>query len=205
MPIKFINEDVKKLLGDDLFAKVDAALKDQDVAVELSKNFRPADRVREIEAQRDEHKTRADKVAKDFDDLVKSLGANNADEFKTKYQGMVENHKKELQDAEMRFQSREKDYLVADALRTAKAKNPNIAMKALDLSKVGVKDGKLDGLDPLLQALKTSDPYLFEAEIKPQLDRMGNPINKGAGFDQTVEEKAAAIAKEHGIVLPQQK
>jgi len=202
MPIKYINEDLKKLLGDDLYAKLDAALKDQDVAIELSKNFRPIDRVHEIETQRDDFKTQAANLQKGFDDLAKTLGATNVEDFKAKYAALTDNHKKELQDAETKYQTRERDYLVKDSLRTAKTKNPDLVLKALDMTKITVRDGKIDGLDPQLEALRKSDAYLFEAA--PKLDAFGKEIGgSGNGGDQSAIDAAAAkIAAEHGVRLP---
>jgi hypothetical protein len=70
----------------------------------------------------------------------------------------------------------------------------------LDHSKIVIKDGKLDGLDPQIEALKKSDAYLFDAvETKPQIDRFGNPINQqqpGTGNETAAEIAARYVGKE---------
>lgn len=67
---------------------------------------------------------------------------------------------------EFETQLKQKDFDIAlnEALRDAKAKNPKAVKALLDTSTVTIVDGKLQGLDEQLTALKTSDDYLFTTD-----------------------------------------
>lgn len=71
----------------------------------------------------------------------------------------------------------------------AKGKNSTAIKALIDKSKLTLKDdGSVDGLDALLEGVKTSDPYLFTVEeTKPQ----GNGFH-GGKVDMTPELTAAA-------------
>ena len=77
---------------------------------------------------------------------------------------------------EQNLKAAQLDYAISSSLTVAKGKDPK-AVKALrDKNKVKLDGDKLLGLDDQLEALKTSDPYLFEIETKKQ---EGNPFNPG--------------------------
>ena len=177
MPVKTIHSDLKSLLGEELFKQVDAALKDKDVVIELQENHIPKTRFDEVNTQAKDHKARADKFEKDLADAMKN--AKSQEELNAKIAELNASNEKTKTEYETRIAQRERDYLLQDSLKAVKAKNPKAAMALLDLEKVVVKDGKLDGLDSQIEALKKSDPYLFDAvETKPQVDRFGNPITQ---------------------------
>ena len=177
MAIKFINTELKTLLGDELYKQVEAALKDKDVAIDLQENFIPKTRFDEINTQAKDHKARADKFEKDLADATKN--AKSQEELNAKIAELTASNEKTKSEYETRIALRERDYMLQDSLKSSKAKNPKAALALLDLEKVVIKDGKLDGLDSQIEALKKSDPYLFDVvETKPQVDRFGNPITQ---------------------------
>ena len=57
---------------------------------------------------------------------------------------------------------------VTNFLRASGARNPDVLIKMIDLDKVGIKDGKISGLDEQIETLKVSDPYLFAGEPSPK-------------------------------------
>lgn len=56
------------------------------------------------------------------------------------------------------------DYSIKDALRAAKARDVDIVFNLLDRSKITSKDGKLNGVDEQIKAIRESKGFLFEAE-----------------------------------------
>lgn len=83
------------------------------------------------------------------------------------------------------------------ALMEAKARNLELARKALDLSKVTVaQDGSVSGLSQQLDALKKSDGYLFAEEPPPggRPLRTGGP--HGGGPRAYTREQLAAMSPE---------
>ncbi len=59
------------------------------------------------------------------------------------------------------------------AMLSAKAKNMKALRALIDDSRIVIKDGKLTGLSEQIEAIKNSDPYLFEQEL--DTGRGGNP------------------------------
>jgi hypothetical protein len=197
MPVKIIHSDLRSLLGEELFKQVDAALKDKDVVIELQENHIPKTRFDEVSTQAKDHKARADKFETDLTAALKA--AKSQEELTAKIAELTASNEKTKTEYETRIAERERDYLLQDSLKTAKAKNPKAVHALLDHSKIVIKDGKLDGLDPQIEALKKSDAYLFDIEQKPQIDRFGNPINQqqpGTGNETAAEIAARYVGKE---------
>ena len=198
MSVKTIHSDLRSLLGDDLFKQIDTALKDKDVVIELQENHIPKSRFDEVNIQAKDHKARADKFEMDLTAALKA--AKSQEELTAKIAELTSSNEKTKTEYETRIAERERDYLLQDSLKTAKAKNPKAVNALLDHSKIVIKDGKLDGLDPQIEALKKSDAYLFDAvETKPQIDRFGNPINQqqpGTGNETAAEIAARYVGKE---------
>lgn len=194
MPIKVIHSDLKSLLGEELYKQVDAALKDKDVVIELQENHIPKSRFDEVNTQAKDHKARADKFETDLAAATKA--AKSQEELNAKIAELTATNEKTKTEYETKISQRERDYLLQDSLKIAKAKNPKATMALLDLEKVVVKDGKLDGLDSQIEALRKSDAYLFDTvETKPQIDRFGNPIQPQPTGGQP--KTAAEIAAEY--------
>lgn len=78
------------------------------------------------------------------------------------------------------------DYGVKAALKDAKAKNPDMLAKALNLDALKLTDGKIIGLDEQLSKLKETDGYLFESEA-PTVEI----IKPGNGVSRQTNEQAA--------------
>lgn len=205
MALKHIGADLKALLNDDQIKQLEALLKDQDFIIETTKNFRPLDRVKEIETARDEFKTKYEAVNGELEKL-KPLAAGN-EALSKQITDLQAAHAKEKADYETRISEQQFGYALANSMRGFKPKNEKAARALLDMEavkKLPVKDDRLDGFDAIMTPIVKENPYLFEQETKPQL-RFGLPIDKSIGGDQSLDEKAAAIAKEHGVQLPVQK
>ena len=66
----------------------------------------------------------------------------------------------------------EKNYLIDSALTARRAKNLKAAKALLDLDKVSLKDGKLEGLDEQLETAVKDNGYMFgEEKQMPQFVR----------------------------------
>ncbi|MEG1525698.1 MAG: phage scaffolding protein [Clostridia bacterium] len=79
--------------------------------------------------------------------------------------------------------SYKKDSAIHLALVQAKARNPKAARALIDDSKVTLNaDGSLAGMD--LDAIKKSDPYLFDVEVKKDEGTDGG----AGGIDETLDK-----------------
>lgn len=75
------------------------------------------------------------------------------------------------------------------AVSGAKAKNPKLLKLAIDRSKLKLDGDTLSGLEEQVDALRKSDPYLFEQTVVKQ-EGSGNPGGKagGGGKEVTAEQ-----------------
>lgn len=114
-----------------------------------------------------------------------------------KFDGVdVETLKKAATDTETKYKGEldrlRRDSAIQLALVQAKARNPKAARALLDDSKITLNaDGTLSGLD--VEALKKSDPYLFEIE-KKQDEGGGHEGGEGGGSALDAVRAAMGLA-----------
>jgi len=82
------------------------------------------------------------------------------------------------------------EFKVKDAIRDKKAKNPDVVMKMIDLTKISENDGQFFGLNEQLDSLKKTDAYLFESEGDPNggVDPHQDPDGDKPGSNYSVNE-----------------
>ncbi len=88
---------------------------------------------------------------------------------------------------EQNLKAAQLDYAISSALTVAKAKNPKAVKALLDNNKVKLDGDKLLGLDDQLEALKKSDPYLFE-DVR-RADSGGSHGGGGADDKKTLADE----------------
>lgn len=140
------------------------------------------------------------------DDTVKELQAANdtiagLQETVKKFDGVdIEGLRKAAADWETKWhtdtEALKVDSLLTDALVSAKAKNPKMVKKMLDLSLIKRDGEKLLGLTEQLDSLKESDGYAFETEEKG-----GATVTTGASHSGTSNVDAFTAALYAGAGL----
>ncbi|MGT2896252.1 capsid and scaffold protein [Streptococcus phage Javan174] len=99
-----------------------------------------------------------------------------------KLQAEYDKHKAE---AEAKLAQTQKVNAISLALRDTKAHNPETLMKFIDVDAVELDENGKPKLDDVINGLKESDPYLFQAEEdstpNPNIVPPGNPSASGAG------------------------
>jgi hypothetical protein len=90
------------------------------------------------------------------------------------------------------------DSLLTDALFEAKARNPRMLKKMLDMSMIKRDGEKLLGVTEQLDALKKSDAYAFDIEEEP---KGGAKVNPGGshGGSPNIDTFAASFMKGAGL------
>lgn len=196
-----IIEGIKSLLGDELSAQVEAALKgkgkdgkDVDLVIGNDGSFVPADKYNGANSG----KTSAENALKAAAEALKAIGgtgdpAKIADDVKNA-QATIANLQA-THDAEIKKISKNA------ALRMAlngKVHDPSDIIGLLDLDKIDVDDtGNLKtDLDPLLKPIKESKAYLFTEPAKP-----GAPDIKGAKPAEPGAPGAPAARVDGPVVL----
>ena len=145
--------------------------------------------------ERDGFKDQLKQRDSDITELKKS--AATADELKTKFTELETKYQKDTGDLSTKLVQQAFDAKL-DLSLTGKVKNPKAARALLDIEKIKFKDGELDGLEPQLTALKTSDPYLFNEE--PGKPAGKTPPAGGAGGDKDSSFQAVLVKIEEGEV-----
>ena len=88
-------------------------------------------------------------------------------------------------DAEAELAKTNKVNAINLALKDTKAHNPAALMKFIDADAIELDDNGKPKIDDVINGLKESDPYLFEAEDSgkpnPNILPQGNPAANGAG------------------------
>lgn len=146
---------------------------------------------------------------KKFDETESALAAANETikglrETVSKFDGVdVEGLKKSVTDWETKYntdvEAARVDSLLTDALYEARAKNPRMLKKMLDMSVIKRDGEKLLGVTEQIETLKKSDAYAFDLEEEPKsgatvttggshggkttIDTLTAAFMKGAGFD----------------------
>jgi hypothetical protein len=123
---------------------------------------------------------------KDIEDLKKSTG-DNADLTK-QLADLQGKYKTDTETLNSKLKQTALNAALDLGITKAKGKNATAIKALIDSSKLAVKDdGSVDGLDALLEGVKTSDPYLFTVEeTKPK----GNGFHAGTLNPDAPEVKA---------------
>lgn len=175
---------LQPVLGDDLFAQFTEKMNEAKGITLVN----TADGSYVPKAKLDEERTVSKGYKTQIDELNGKLtqlqeAANGSEALKTQITQLQSDIA--AKDAAMKQQQLQ--YAIKDAARAAKAKNPDVVVRMIDLSKVTENNGQFYGLNEQFEALKTSDAYLFETEgdpaggVDPHRDPDSN--NKGANYN----------------------
>lgn len=196
-----IIEGIKSLLGDELSAQVEAALKgkgkdgkDVDLVIGNDGSFVPADKYNGANSG----KTSAENALKAAAEALKAIGGTGDP---AKIADDVKNAKTTIANLQATHDAEIKKISKNAALRMAlngKVHDPSDIIGLLDLDKIDVDDtGNLKtDLDPLLKPIKESKAYLFTEPAKP-----GAPDIKGAKPAEPGAPGAPAARVDGPVVL----
>lgn len=135
---------------------------EEKISKELPKYFKPAKEFNEInealKVVKGEKKTLEDdkkKVENEYNNFKK--GSISQADYEAKKKEIEDNSKAEIE--KVRLESK-----IDLAISNAKARNVKSVKANLDLNKIKLDGDKLLGFDDQIEALKTSDAYLFEID-----------------------------------------
>ena len=149
-----------------------------------------------ITKERDSLKDQLQKAEEQVENL-KSLESISADQ-KEAIDKLQADYDKYKQEAEAELAKTNKVNAINLALKDTKAHNPAALMKFIDVDAIEVDDNGKPKLDDVINGLKESDPYLFEAEESgkpnPTIVTGGNPA-AGAGSPDDAFAAALGLTK----------
>lgn len=175
MPIIITNEEVRNAIGKDLETIAGKLPADKDFVLVPKEDHIPKSRFDEVNNASKEHKAKADKYEADLAAAVK--GAKSVEELQAAYKSLSEASAKERAEHEAQIVKIRQDHALEDALKAFKPRNVKAVSALLDGTKIEFKDGVLKGAAEQLEALRKSDPYLFD-DGKPDSFIVGRE-NKG--------------------------
>lgn len=193
MPIT-IHEKLKELFPADVVKQLETIAKEHNIVLTPQDDYIPKARFDAVNTEKNDFKTKYESTNGEYEKL-KPLAAGNQG-LLDQIAKMQTDNVKQKSDYEAMIAKRDKDYLIDDAFKGAKAKNLKAARALIDYDKINVKEGKLEGLD--IEALKKSDPYLFgEADQSKKFDAFGKEIvqnaNNGGGGLSEAEQIAITM------------
>jgi SMC interacting uncharacterized protein involved in chromosome segregation len=196
-------DELKKLLGDELFAQLTAKLGDKKVMLDDG-NFVPKARFDEVNNQKKELKTQVDtltETSKKFEamqaDVVKwkseaeqvpalkkkmeewETSSKTITDELTKSKAQLEEYQKKETDWQSKLKTTKIDSAIEKALITNNAKYPELIKAKVDMSKIELDDqGTIKGLDDQLKTMRETYKDLF-GEVR--ISGTGSGSGSGGG------------------------
>ena len=161
-------EWLKTILGDHYTEDID-----KQISAEIGKGFVAR---ADFNSKNDELKTANDTI-KGLKEAAKKFDGQDVEGLKTQLSTLQTKYDTDI--AAVRKAS-----AIDIALANSRAKNGKAARALLDLDAVKLDGNKLLGFDDQLEALKKSDPWLFEADTTKQDDGTGVHVDTGAEHGQ---------------------
>lgn len=164
-------ENLKQLLGEELFSQVEAKLEGKKIMVDDG-NFIPKSRFNEVNEARKE----LDKKLKEKDEQLTKISkkySENQDLVK-EIEDLKISNAKAVEEYEAKLKTNEFNYALDTALNGAKCRNLKSVKANLDMDSIKFENGKLEGLENQLKALRESDSYLFEDVVPANTGGVGN-------------------------------
>lgn len=197
-----MSERLKKLIGDELYGKVEEAAKSQNVKVKdidiIPNNFVTVTRFNDVNG---ELKTSKEKITsyenqnKDVEKLLKGVNSENVGDLIGKFTSMSETHKTELEKKDKEIANISKASKVKEYLTKEGAKHTNLLMKSINLEDIKIDGDKLLGISDVVKTLKTDYKDMFIVKTddgKPPKDtsgKGGNDDKDGTGGDGDIFDK----------------
>lgn len=160
-------EQIKKLLGDELYNQVVTKLEGKKLMVD-DQNFVPKARLDEVITQRNSANDQITELTNRVSALKTEAGSleelkSAIETSKTEIASLTDKHQQELQQLKL-------NNAVELALRDAKAKNAKAVLANIDMGKVSLDGENLLGFSEQVEGLKKTDAYLFEDKKHLQVD-----------------------------------
>ena len=167
--------DILKAQGltDEQISKIQASMKENKVFETSLENA--DERYNKLKTQKDDLKSQLDTANATIEDLKK----NNTDN--ETLQNTIKEHEATIANLKKEAETKDFNYALDAVLKDNKCKNAKALKALLNMEGIKFNEGKFEGLEEQLKALKESDSYLFDAEEKQPGGSGFNPDDKGGG------------------------
>lgn len=159
-------DKLKELLGEDVYNEHVAPKIGTDKKYFFGEGeFIPKGRFDEINNQVKDYKDQMKERDTQLAELQKKAKGN--EELTNQIASLQEANKLQQEEYQAKLSKQQLDFEIRSALGQTKAKNADVVSKMLNFENIKLVDGKLSGFTDQVEALKASDPYLFEEENAP--------------------------------------
>ena len=176
-------ENLKQILGEELFSQVEAKLEGKKLMVDDG-NFIPKSRFNEVNQAKKDLLNQLKEKDEQFNEISKKYSENK--DLASELETLKNDKAKLIEEYENKLKATEFNHALEGALNSARCKNIKALKALLDMDNIKYQDGKLEGLEDQLNALKESDSYLFEVTVP---DNTGGIGNFGRGRPQAITKE----------------
>ncbi|PRR84751.1 phage scaffolding protein [Clostridium luticellarii] len=172
----------------------DIQKKYKDIDLVDSSEYVSNDTYNQTKKERDDYK----KTVGDRDKQIKDLEplAKDNEDLKTKLTDLQTKNKEDLDKQEAEYKKQVFNIALESKLATVGAKNPRVLKGLLDLDKLTLDDnGNFIGLKEQVDAIKKSDDYLFEKEIKGSGHFGGAPSGGAPAGEENPQDGALSLGE----------
>lgn len=156
-------EELKKLLGEDLFNQVIEALGDKKLLIDDG-SFIPKARFDQVNDEKKELKKMIDERNQQLEGLKAQV--KDSEELTKQIEDLQKQNEQTKSDYEQKLEGQKFDFAVEQALSKSEAKNVKAVKALLDLESVKMDGDKLLGLEDQVKDLKEKEPYLFGGKVE---------------------------------------
>jgi len=163
-----MSERLKKLIGDDLYSKIEEAAKKENIKVKdidiIPNNYITLSRFNEVN---NELKTSKEKLTsyetqqKDIEKMLKDVNAENINDLMNNFNSMTEKHRLELEKKDIEMTNYKKTTMVKEYLTSQGAKHTELLINNINLDNIKIDNEKLIGISDITKNLKESYKELF--------------------------------------------
>lgn len=146
-------------LTDEQISSIEKEMKDNKIYTTFLENA--DERYNKLKGQKED----LDEQLKTANTTIGELKKNNKDN--EALQNTIKEHETTIETLKKEAAQKDFNYALDSALKDNKCKNTKALKALLDLDNIKFNEGKLEGLESQLTALKESDGYLFDTEKVP--------------------------------------
>ena len=180
-------EFLKSLLGDLYTDAIGEKLGDKELAIINDGSYIPRQKFNEKDQEAKELKAQLKTRDQQLEDLKIKAAGN--EELTKQLEDLKRTNLETQQEYENRLKEQARDFAIDRAIGDAKARNAKDVRALIDMSKVSLDGENIIGLSDQLEAIKTSDPYLFgDSQPGPVGGGTNPPNTPPKTLDEQIQE-----------------
>ena len=146
-------------LTDEQITKIQASMKENKIYETSLENA--DERYSKMKAKKEDFEEQLKTANTTIEDLKKNNKDNET------LQNTIKEHETTIENLKKEAETKDFNYALDTALKESKCKNTKAIKALLNMEGIKLNEGKFEGLEEQLKALKESDSYLFESDSNP--------------------------------------